>query len=93
MKVTTHFHLMLRSRRHGFIHPYAHMASWHNEDQAHDIKVADRSYENVAHLKYSRITVTNQNLIQEEIKMRFNSGNACYYSVQNLLSSSLVSKL
>jgi hypothetical protein len=34
----------------------------------------------------------NQNLIQEEIKRRFNSGNACYYSVQNLLSPRLLSK-
>jgi hypothetical protein len=31
-------------------------------------------------------------LIQEEIKRRFNSGNACYHSVQNLLSASLLSK-
>jgi hypothetical protein len=33
-----------------------------------------------------------QNLIQEEIKRRLNSGNACYHSVQNLLSSRLLSK-
>jgi hypothetical protein len=38
------------------------------------------------------MTVTNQNLIQEEIKRRLNSGNACHYSVQNLLSSRLLSK-
>jgi hypothetical protein len=31
-------------------------------------------------------------LIQEEIKRRLNSGNACYHSVQNLLSSHLLSK-
>jgi hypothetical protein len=36
--------------------------------------------------------VTNQNLIQEEIKRRLNSGNACYHSFQNLLSSHLLSK-
>jgi len=30
--------------------------------------------------------------IQEEIKSRLKSGNACYHSVQNLLSSSLLSK-
>ena len=35
-------------------------------------------------------TLTNQNLIQEEIKSRLKSGNACYHSVQNLLSSSLL---
>ncbi|PNF17831.1 hypothetical protein B7P43_G05797 [Cryptotermes secundus] len=38
------------------------------------------------------MTITNQNLIQEEIKRRLNSGNACYHSVQNLLSSRLLSK-
>ena len=37
-------------------------------------------------------TITNQNSIQEEIKSRLKLGNACYYSVQNLLSSSLLSK-
>jgi hypothetical protein len=36
--------------------------------------------------------VTHQNLIQEEIKRRLNSGNSCYHSVQNLLSSRLLSK-
>jgi hypothetical protein len=35
---------------------------------------------------------TNQSLIQEEIKRRLNFGNACYHSVQNLLSSRLLSK-
>jgi hypothetical protein len=38
------------------------------------------------------MTVTNQNLIQEEIKTRLNFGNACYHSAQNLLSSHLLSK-
>jgi hypothetical protein len=35
---------------------------------------------------------SNQNLIQEEIKSRLNSGNACYHSVQNLLFSCLLLK-
>ena len=43
-------------------------------------------------LKYLGTTVTNQNSIQEEIESRLNSGNACYNSVPNLLSSSLLSK-
>ena len=37
-------------------------------------------------------TLTNQNSIQEEIKSRLKLGNAYYHSVQNLLSSSLLSK-
>jgi hypothetical protein len=43
-------------------------------------------------VKYLRMTVTNQNLIQKEIKSRSNSGNACYHSVHSLLSSRLLSK-
>jgi hypothetical protein len=38
------------------------------------------------------ITVTNQNLIQVEIKRRLNFDNACYHSVHNPLSSRLLSK-
>jgi len=42
--------------------------------------------------KYLGTTVTNQNSIAEEIKNRLRSGNASYHSVQNLLSSRLISK-
>ena len=37
-------------------------------------------------------TLTDQNSIAEEIKSRLRSGNTCYHSAQNLLSSSLLSK-
>jgi hypothetical protein len=60
--------------------------------QNHDTKIANRSTANVAWFKYSGRTVRNQDLIQEEIKRRLNSGNACYNSVQNLLSSCKLSK-
>ena len=42
--------------------------------------------------KYLGTTLRNQNSIPEEIKSRLRSGNACYHSVQNLLSSRLLSK-
>jgi hypothetical protein len=42
--------------------------------------------------KYLGTTIMNQNLIQEEINRKMNSDNACYHSVQNLLSSRLLSK-
>jgi ribosomal protein S2 len=47
----------------------------------HDIKIANRFFENVAQFKYLGTTITNQNLIQEEIKRRLNSDNACYNSL------------
>jgi hypothetical protein len=37
-------------------------------------------------------TVPFQTMIWEEIKRRLKSGNSCYHSVQNLVSSSLLSK-
>jgi hypothetical protein len=63
-----------------------------NAGQNREIKIGNRSFENVSQFKYLGKTETNQNLIQEKIKMRLNSGNACYHSVQNLLSSRLLSK-
>jgi hypothetical protein len=60
--------------------------------QKHSIRIANRSFEGVAELKYLGTTLTNQNYMQEEIKSRLNSGNAYYHSVQSLLSSCLLSR-
>jgi hypothetical protein len=57
-----------------------------------DIKITNRLFENVLQFKYLGTTVTNQNLIQEEIKGRLNSGTAGYHSVQKLLCSGLLLK-
>jgi hypothetical protein len=63
-----------------------------NVGQSQDIKIAKRSFGNVSQFKYLRTTMTNENLIQEEIKRRLNYCNACYHSIQDLLSSRLLSK-
>ena len=50
------------------------------------------TFKRVEEFKYLGTTLTNQNFIPEEIKGRLRSGSTCYYSVQNLLSSRLLSK-
>jgi hypothetical protein len=62
-----------------------------NAGQNHEIKIANRSFENVTQFKYLGMKVTIQNLIQEKIT-KLNSSNACCHSVHNLLSSRMLSK-
>jgi ribosomal protein S2 len=95
---------------------YMLLSRHQNAGQSYDIKIGNKCFENVAEFrylgttitnqtliqeeikrrlakfKYLGTTITNQTLIQEEIKRRLNLGNACYHSVQKLLSSRLLSK-
>jgi hypothetical protein len=57
----------------------------------HSMKIVNRSFEDVANFKYLGTTLTDQNCMHKEIKSRLNTGNACYHSVQSLLSSRLLS--
>jgi hypothetical protein len=63
-----------------------------NAGRSHNMKINNSSIERVEEFKYLVTTVTDQNYIQEEIKSRLKRGNARYFSVQNLLSTSLLSK-
>jgi hypothetical protein len=63
-----------------------------NAGQNGNIQIGNKSFEIVEQFKYWGTTITIQNSIHEEIKSRLNSRNACCHSVQNLLSSSLLSK-
>jgi hypothetical protein len=58
---------------------YIFLSRHQNAGQNQDIVIADRYFEIVAQIKCLRTTVTNQNLIPEEIKRRLNSGDACYH--------------
>jgi len=58
-----------------------------NAGRRHNIKIDNSSLARVEKFKYLGTTLTNQISLQEEIKRRLKSGNACYHSVQNFLSS------
>jgi len=56
------------------------------------VRIDNCTFERMEEFKYLGTNVTNHNFILEEIKSRLRLGNACYHSVQNLLSSGLLSK-
>jgi hypothetical protein len=63
-----------------------------NAGRIHSVRKDNSTFERVEEFKYLGATLTNHNSISEDIKSRLRSGNACYHSVQNLLSSRLLSK-
>jgi hypothetical protein len=60
--------------------------------QNYNIKLANKSFENVAEFKYLGTTVTHLNYIYAEMKAKLNSWNDSYEAFQKLLSSRLLSK-
>jgi hypothetical protein len=72
---------------------YMIMSHHPNPRQNQKIRITNNElFENVEKFKYLGTMLTNQNDIHEEVQIRLNLGNASYYSVQNLLSSHLISK-
>jgi hypothetical protein len=68
------------------------MSRHRNAAQSHNIKRANGLFDNMAKLKYLGRSSTNEKSIYEETKSRFHSRNACYISVQDLLSLTLLSR-
>jgi hypothetical protein len=60
--------------------------------RSHNIKIGNNFFERMGQFIYLGTTLRIQKYIQEAIKKELKSGNACYHSVQNLLSSSLLTK-
>ena len=71
---------------------YMVMSRDQNAGRIHSVRIDNSTLKSVEEFKYLGTTLTNQNPIPEEIKSRLRIGNACYHSVQNLLSSRLLSK-
>jgi len=71
---------------------YMVMSRDQNAGRIHSVRIDNSIFEGVEEFKYLGTALRNQNYIAEEIKSRLRSGNACYHSVQNLLSSRLLSK-
>jgi hypothetical protein len=69
---------------------YVLMSRYQKAEQKSSIKIADRSFEDVAKFKYLGTTLTDQNCVHGEIKSRLNSWNAYCHSVQSLMSSRLL---
>jgi hypothetical protein len=55
-------------------------------------KIVKKSFDVLERFRCLEKSLTDQNCIQEKIKSRLNSGNACYHSVQTLYVSRLLSR-
>jgi hypothetical protein len=71
---------------------YMVMSGDQNAGRSYGVKVDNSPFERVEVFKYLGTTLRDQHSIQEAINSRLKLGNACHHSVQNLLSSSLLSK-
>jgi len=71
---------------------YMVMSGDQNAGRIHSMRIDNSTFERVEEFKYLGKTLTNPNSILEEMKSRMRSGSACHHSVQNLLSSRLLSK-
>jgi hypothetical protein len=68
------------------------MSGDQNAGQSHRTKTDNIPFQRVEGFRYSGTILTHKTSIQEEIKSRLKSGNACYHSVQNRLFSRMLSK-
>jgi len=58
-----------------------------NAERNEYVKSDDNSFERVEDFKCLGTNLKNNNSLEREIKSQWNSGKACYHSVQNLVSS------
>jgi hypothetical protein len=63
-----------------------------NAGRGHSVKIDNSSIERLEEFKYLGTMLTDQNSDQEKTKNWSKLGNSSYHSVQNLLSSRLLSK-
>ena len=71
---------------------YRVMSGDQSAGRRHSMKTDNGSFERVEDFKYSWKTLARQTCVQEEIKSRLQSGNACCHLVQNITSSGLLYK-
>jgi len=71
---------------------YMVMSRDQNAGRNQSVRIDNSNFDRVEKFIYLGTILINKNFIPEKNKSRLRSGNACYHSVQNLLSSSLLSK-
>ena len=88
IKASTEIDLEVNSEKSKYMITSRHQ----NDVQNQKIVTGNLSFENVEKFNWLGVTVTNTNHIHEEIKRRINMGNGCYYLLEKILSSHLLSK-
>jgi CobQ-like glutamine amidotransferase family enzyme len=61
------------------------MLRYQNEEQNHNVKIVNKTFQNTAKFKHLDMTASNQNYTHEEVKRKLNSTNGLYNLFQNLV--------
>jgi siroheme synthase len=72
---------------------YMIMSQDQNTGRRHGMKTDNISFQRVEEFKYLGTTLTNKNSIQEEIKSRLKSGNACLFGAEYFVFQFAIQKI
>jgi len=69
-----------------------YMVMTRNATTKGNLHVGDLTFEQVGDFKYLGVNINEKNNMQNEIKMRINAANRCYFTMREMLSSKLLSR-
>lgn len=68
------------------------MAITRRSEDSSNLKVENKEFEQVKEFKYLGVTLNNKNIMHEEINVRLNAANRCYFAMETIFKSKLISK-
>jgi len=69
-----------------------YMAITRRSEDSSNLKVENKEFEQVKEFKYLGVTLNNKNIMHEEINVRLNAANRCYFAMETIFKSKLISK-
>ncbi|CAI6345250.1 unnamed protein product [Macrosiphum euphorbiae] len=61
-------------------------------EDSSNLKIENNEFEQVKEFRYLGVTLNNKNIMHEEINVRLNVANRCYFAMETLFKSKTLSK-